>query len=343
MRKVNLRDLSLAGIENFILTLGKEKYRARQIMKWLYHQGATSFDEMTTLARAFRSKIGELAEISQPEMIKTQISRDGTKKILFELMDGYLIESVLIPGKNHWTTCLSTQVGCRMGCKFCFTGRQGFKRNLLPSEITGQFTALKFKTTEGPDIKNIVLMGMGEPLDNYENTINAIGILTSDPGAGFSHRKLTLSTCGIAPMISQLGKGASVNLAVSLNAADDETRSALMPVNNKYPLNVLLDACRTYPMPGRRMLTFEYILIAGMNASREDAKKLGRLLKGIHCKLNLIAFNEFPESPFKAPANEDVQAFQQELLKQHYTAIIRKSKGRDILAACGQLSGRGKP
>lgn len=343
MEKVNLKDLSLTEIENFILTLGKEKYRARQIMKWLYHQGATSFDEMTTLARDFHFKIGELAEISQPEMVKTQISRDGTKKALFKLKDGYFIESVLIPGKNHWTACLSTQVGCRMGCRFCFTGRQGLKRNLLPSEITGQFTLLKFNTPEGPDIKNIVLMGMGEPLDNYENTLKAVGILTSDPGPGFSHRKLTMSTCGIAPLIGQLGQDVSVNLAVSLNAADDKTRSALMPINNKYPLDVLLDACRTYPMPGRRMLTFEYILIAGVNASREDAEKLARLLKGIHCKLNLIAFNEFPDSTFRAPADEDIHAFQQVLLKRNYTAILRKSKGSDILAACGQLSGQEKP
>jgi len=343
MDKANLKDMPLVEIENLISCLGKEKYRARQIMKCLYHQGATSFDEMTTLAREFRLKISKLAEISQPEMVKLQTSCDGTKKALFKLKDGYFIESVLIPGKNHWTACLSTQVGCRMGCRFCFTGRQGLKRNLLPSEITDQFTLLKFNMPEGPDIKNIVLMGMGEPLDNYENTLKAVGIITSDPGAGFSHRKLTLSTCGIASLIGQLGKDVSVNLAVSLNAADDKTRSALMPINNKYPLDVLLDACRTYPMPGRRMLTFEYILIAGVNASREDAEKLARLLRGIHCKLNLIAFNEFPESTFRAPADADIQAFQQVLLKRHYTAILRKSKGSDILAACGQLSGQEKP
>ncbi len=338
--KVNLKDLSLAEIENFIGILGKEKYRAKQIMKWMYRQGATSFEEMTSLARDFRAKIGEAAVIDQPEIVKVQTSRDGTKKILFKLKDGFFIESVLIPGKNLWTACLSTQVGCRMGCVFCFTGRQGLQRNLLPSEITGQLTNLKFKTPEGPDIKNIVLMGMGEPLDNYENTLKAVRIITSDPGPGFSHRKITLSTCGIAPMIERLGKDISINLAVSLNAADNETRSALMPVNKKYPINALLQACRRYPMPGRRMLTFEYMLIDGVNASRKDAVNLARLLEGIRCKLNLIAFNEFPESTFHAPAEADIQAFQQELVKRHYTAIIRKSKGGDILAACGQLSGR---
>ena len=340
MEKVNLKNLSIGEIEDLILSLGKEKYRAKQIMKCMYQQGATSFDEMTTLARDFRTSIGELALIGQPEIVKVRTSRDGTKKVLFKLEDGFFIESVLIPGKNHWTACLSTQVGCRMGCRFCFTGRQGIKRNLLPSEITGQLTLLKFNTPEGPEIKNIVLMGMGEPLDNYENTLKAVRIITSDPGPGFSIRKLSLSTCGIAPMIGQLGKDVSINLAVSLNGADNKTRSALMPVNNKYPLETLLDACRSYPMPGRRMLTFEYILIDGVNASPSDAGKLVRLLKGIHCKLNLIAFNEYPESEYRTPSNDDIRAFQQILLKHHYTVILRKSMGSDILAACGQLSGQ---
>ncbi|HLA27901.1 MAG TPA: 23S rRNA (adenine(2503)-C(2))-methyltransferase RlmN [Syntrophales bacterium] len=340
MDKANLKDMSLVEIENLISCLGKEKYRAKQIMKWLYHQGAASFEEMTTLGRDFRVKIGELARISQPELVKVRTSCDNTKKVLFKLEDGLLIESVLIPGKNHWTACLSTQAGCRMGCKFCLTGRQGLKRNLLPSEITGQLTLLQFKTPEGPEIKSVVLMGMGEPLDNYENTLKAIRIITSDPGPGFSNRKLTLSTCGIGPMIGQLGKDVSINLAVSLNAADNKTRGALMPINRKYPLETLLDACRKYPMPGRRMLTFEYILIEGVNASRDDAESLARLLKGIRCKVNIIAFNEFPESRLCAPAEKDLHAFREVLLKNHYTAILRASKGSDIMAACGQLSGR---
>jgi len=340
MAKVNLRNLSLREIETLILSLGKERYRAQQIMKCLYHQGANSFDEMTTLARDFRLKLTEIAEISHPEIIKTQTSRDGTKKIVFQLEDGGLVESVLIPGKKHWTACLSTQVGCRMGCKFCLTGTKGLQRNLQPAEITGQLTGLKFQTPEGPDINNIVLMGMGEPLDNYDNVLKAITIITSDPGPGFSNRKLTLSTCGLAPLIGQLGQDISINLAVSLNASDNTTRSALMPVNNKYPLEVLLAACRDYPMPGRRMLTFEYILMAGINDSPADAEKLAHLLKGVHCKLNLIAFNEFPAAPFRTPKLEDIRNFQQVLLKQHYTVILRASKGSDILAACGQLSGQ---
>jgi len=336
----NLKDLSLAEIEGFIAAHGKEKYRARQIMKWLYRQGACSFDEMTNLAKDLRTALAGLARIGQPKIEAIHTSEDTTKKILFRLEDGLFIESVLIPGKNHWTICISTQAGCRMGCHFCLTGRTGFKRNLRPSEITSQITMLQHALPEGPQIKNIVLMGMGEPLDNYASVLKAVRILTSDYGLGFSNRKVTLSTCGLAPMIRQLGSDICINLAVSLNAPDNPKRNELMPVNRKYPLEKLLDACRDYPMPGRRMLTFEYILMAGVNDSVRDAEKLALLLKGLHCKLNLIAFNEFPGSLYKTPSEEAISAFQQILLNHHYTAILRASKGRDICAACGQLSGR---
>lgn len=338
--KPNLKDMSLDELESFIAGFGKEKYRARQIMKWLYQSNAQTFGEMTNLSKAFRIQIQELARIADPSIEKTQFSKDGTKKILFRLEDGLFIESVLIPGKNHWTVCVSTQAGCRMGCAFCMTGKQGFKRNLLPSEITGQITVLRTAMPEGDNIKNIVMMGMGEPLANYENTLKAIQIITSDFGFGFSNRKITVSTCGIAPMIEQLGKDICVNLAISLNAPDNERRDMLMPINRKYPLKKLLDACRNYPMPGRRMLTFEYILMAGVNDSPSDAEKLARLLKGIRCKLNLIAFNEFPGCAFTTPGEDAIKAFQQVLLDRHYTSIIRASKGSDILAACGQLSGQ---
>jgi 23S rRNA (adenine2503-C2)-methyltransferase len=266
-------------------------------------------------------------------------STDGTKKALLRLEDGLFIESVLIPGKSHWTICLSTQAGCAMDCKFCLTASQGFKRNLLPSEIAGQLIALKHETPEGIDIKNIVMMGMGEPLANYENTLKTINILTCDFGLGISNRKITVSTCGLAPQIIQLGKDTCINLAVSLNAPDDATRSKLMPINKRYPLEVLLDACKKYPMPGRRLLTFEYILIDGFNSSARDAEKLAALLKNQRCKLNLIVFNEFPGAEFKSPPRKEVEAFQQILIKKHFTTMIRASRGSDILAACGQLSG----
>jgi 23S rRNA (adenine2503-C2)-methyltransferase len=338
--KPNIRDMSLEQIETLITSQGKEKYRARQIMKWLYRTGVTSFGQMTTLARDLRARLEEICIIAEPALDRIQTSADGTKKLLFRLPDGLAVESVLIPGRNHWTACISTQAGCAMGCRFCLTGRQGLKRNLTPSEITGQMTMLRRHTPEGPDTKNIVLMGMGEPLANYENTLQAILILTSDHGLGFSNRKITVSTCGLAPQIVQLGRDICVNLAISLNAPDDRRRDELMPINRKYPLAELLAACRDYPMPGRRMLTFEYILMAGVNDSPQDARKVARLLRDIRCKLNLITFNEFPGSPFKTPTPEAVSAFQQVLLDQHYTAILRASRGRDILAACGQLSGQ---
>lgn len=335
----NLLDFTLEEMEAFIASSGKERYRARQIMKWLHQSGISSFDAMSTLSRHFREKLSSLARIYRPEIVKIQKSQDGTQKALLRLEDGLFIESVLIPGKSHWTLCISTQAGCAMGCEFCLTARQGLKRNLTPAEIVGQMIALKHETPEGAAINNIVMMGMGEPLANYANTLKSIHILTCDFGLGMSNRRITVSTCGLAPQIIQLGNDICINLAVSLNAPNDEIRNRLMPINKKYPLQILLDACKKYPMPGRRLLTFEYILIDGVNSSRADAAKLATLLKNQRCKLNLIVFNEYPGSPFKSPSLEDVKAFQQVLLDRHFTTMLRKSKGSDILAACGQLSG----
>jgi len=339
----NLLDFTLEEMESFICASGKEKYRARQIMKWLHQSGCMSFDAMTTLARDFRETLANSARIYRPGIVKIQKSQDGTQKALLVLEDGLFIESVLIPGKSHWTLCLSTQAGCAMGCEFCLTAQQGFKRNLTPAEIVGQMITLKHETPEGAAVNNIVMMGMGEPLANYASTLKAIQILTCDFGLGMSNRRITVSTCGLAPQIMQLGNDVCINLAVSLNAPDDETRNRLMPVNKKYPLQTLLSACKKYPMPGRRLLTFEYILIKDVNSSRADAEKLARLLADQRCKLNLIIFNEYPGSPFKSPSAKDIDAFQQILLDRHFTTMIRKSKGRDILAACGQLSGAEQP
>ena len=332
--------MTLAELEDFIARLGKERYRARQLMKWMYQFNVVDFDEMTNLSKEFRKNIKDLAQIGSLPIEEIQKSVDGTKKALFRLSDGHFIESVLIREKNHWTLCISTQVGCPMNCAFCLTGKQGFTRNLLPSEIVGQLTALRFGTPEGETIKNVVMMGMGEPLLNYDNILKAIEIMTLDVGLLMSRRRVTVSTCGIVPMIYRLGKDICVNLAVSLNAPDNAVRDRLMPVNKTYPLEALIEACRTYPMPRRRRITFEYILIGGVNDSPADAKKVASLIKGLRCKFNLIRFNEYPGSPFKTPRDEDVAAFQNILIKQGYTAVIRKSKGRDILAACGQLSGK---
>lgn len=343
--KPNLSGLPVDEIEAFIARLGKERYRARQIMKWIHRSGVTDFDEMTNLSKVFREEIQKLARISLPRIEEIREAKDGTKKVLFRLEDDCFIESVLIRERNHWTQCVSTQAGCAMGCRFCLTGRYGLERNLLPSEIVGQITALRFNTPEGSDVKNIVMMGMGEPLANYENTLKAIDIITSDAGAGFSKRKITVSTCGITPMIRRLGEDASVNLAVSLNAPDDRRRSFLMPVNRRFPLRGLIDACRDYPMPRRRMITFEYILMDGVNDSEEDAKILASLLREVHCKFNLIPFNEFPGSEFRRPSDKRIRVFHDILVEEHYTTMTRPSKGADISAACGQLSGRrrGRP
>ncbi len=336
----NLRDMTLEEIEVFLAGLGKETYRARQIMKGLYQGKVQDFDEISTLARPFRQDLARIAGLGQPAVSRIQTSADGTRKLVLDLEDGLAVEAVLIPGRNHETVCVSTQVGCRMGCAFCFTGSMGFRRNLRPSEIVGQVTAAREASPGPPPIRNIVLMGMGEPLDNYDHAVQAIRILTSDHGLGFSRRKITVSTCGLAPLIPRLGQDVSVNLAVSLNAPDDTLRNRLMPINRRYPLAALLDACRTYPMPGRRMLTFEYILMNDVNDAPAQAQGLARLLRGIRCKLNLIAFNPFPGSPFETPAPNRIASFQEVLVRHHYTAILRASHGRDILAACGQLAGR---
>lgn len=336
----NLLDFTLDELEKFIAVHGKEKYRARQIMKWLHQKGVVSFAEMTTLSAQYRAHLSASARIYRPEIVKIQTSHDGTKKALLRLEDGLFIESVLIPGKNHWTACISTQAGCAMGCRFCLTARQGLQRNLTPAEIVGQLHVLKSETPEGKYVNNVVMMGMGEPLANYTNTVKSIENLTSDFGVNISNRKITVSTCGLAPQIIQLGSDVGVNLAVSLNAPDDEIRNSLMPVNRKYPLATLLEAINKYRMPGRRLVTFEYILISGVNSSVSDAQKLVHLLKNHRCKFNLIIFNEFPGSEFNAPPIKEVEAFQQILINHHFTSIIRKSRGSDILAACGQLSGQ---
>ncbi len=341
MTKPDLKNMTLEEIEAFVAELGKEKYRARQIMKWIYQQGAASFDAMSNLSKEFRTDMEKRARISNLEIVRTETSEDTTKKILFRLEDGLLVESVLIPGASHWTLCVSTQAGCRMGCSFCFTSRSGLCRNLLPSEIVDQLVQAKFKTGEGPEINNLVLMGMGEPLDNYENVLKAISIITSDYGLAITTRKITLSTCGLAPGIERLGKeDLAVNLAVSLNAPDDRRRSELMPINKKYPIEAIIKACKSYPMPRRRRITIEYILIAGVNDSPADARLLVKTFGNLRCKFNLIAFNEFPGSPFKTPSPKAIEAFQKVLVDHRFTAVLRQSRGKDILAACGQLSGR---
>ena len=309
--KTDLKGLDAQETESWVEDLGLEAYRGRQIRQWLFKKLVHSFDEMTDLSAPLRDILKEKARINVLEKVKTQVSKDTTEKYLFRLNDGLYIESVLIPERDHYTLCISSQAGCAMGCAFCLTSRQGFNRNLTPSEIVEQVIIIKRKMEEPDRLTNIVLMGMGEPLANYENVIKALNNITAEDGMNFSHRKVTLSTCGIVPMMAKLGRDTTVNLAVSLNAADDKTRSYLMPVNRKYGLKSLIGACRKFPLPNRRMITFEYILINGINDGSEDARKLVRLLSGLRAKINLIPLNSGSGLDMKEPSPEKIIKFQE--------------------------------
>ena len=286
MGKVDLKNYDLEELEAFIAGSGKERYRARQIFKWLYQKGAVSFEEMSNLSKEFRRELADSASISVLVPEVTEISRDGTRKYLFRLDDGNTIESVLIPEEDRNTLCISSQVGCAMACEFCLTGSFRLVRNLTTAEIVNQVCAVKKEV----DVKNIVFMGMGEPLANLSEVIRALKIITCDDGLQFSTRRVTVSTSGLVPEMDILGREATVNLAVSLNATTDEVRDRIMPVNRAYPLKELLAACKRFPLPSRRYITFEYVLIRDLNDSLDDARRLVRLVSDIPCKINLIAF-----------------------------------------------------
>ena len=337
MIKVDLKDLDLEETRTWIEKRGFETYRAEQIRRWIFGHQTDSFDEMTNISKELRNYLSSNTIISQLKIAKTEVSLDGTKKFLFELEDGNSIESVLIPERDHYTVCISSQVGCAMGCKFCLTARQGFTRNLKSSEIINQVIKIRQSMDQPDKLKNIVLMGMGEPLANFEAVKKAVKNIISPDALNFSRRRVTLSTCGLVPEIEKLGRELSINLAVSLNAADDKTRSLLMPINSRYPLKQLIDTLTRFPLPRGRRITFEYILIKDINDRLSDATNLARLLKNIRAKINLIPFNRYNGSPFEEPDEGKIVAFQDELIRKNYTVTIRKSKGSDISAACGQL------
>jgi 23S rRNA (adenine2503-C2)-methyltransferase len=349
MKKIDLKNLSPADFEGFVLKLGWKPYRAGQIMSWLYQKRVTEIDSMTNLSLSLREELKRVALLSFLRPSQVLVSDDGTKKYLFPLEDNGVIESVLIPEKEHFTPseslltgatlCISTQLGCALKCRFCYTGKRGLVRNLTTAEIVGQVEAVLTHLGSNGTIKNVVLMGMGEPLSNYENTVKALKIIFHPQGFDFSHRRVTLSSAGLIPELKRLGKESPVNLAISLNAADHETRSFLMPINRKYPLKELLAVLRDYPLPHRKRITFEYILIAGVNDALRDAEKLVDLVRPLRCKINLIPFNEHPGVDFKRPEQEHIAAFHDFLVSHDYTAIVRESRGNDILAACGQLGG----
>ncbi len=334
--KVDIKELTPKELVEFLGGMGKEKFRAGQILRWVYQRGATEFSAMTDLAKDFRADLEQRAFISDWQPEHTEQSQDGTKKYLFRLGDGESVESVRIPmDGGRATLCISSQVGCAMQCEFCLTGNFGLTRNLTAGEIVNQVcAALK----DGP-INNIVFMGMGEPLHNLDNVLRALEIFYVDEGLAFSPRKVTVSTSGLIPEMRRIGQFARVNLAVSLNATTDEVRSQLMPINKKYPLAELMRACRDYPLAPRASITFEYILIRDVNDSLDDAKRLVKLLHGVKAKVNLILYNEHEGSDFRSPDIAAVEAFQRYLLDRDIVAVRRASKGQDISAACGQLKG----
>lgn len=354
MVKINIKSLDKSGIYRLIEDLGLPRYRGDQLLLWMYQHGAGSIDEITEFSKDLRARLRKIAYISALRMLKTERSSDGTEKFLFELEDGQTIESVFIPEDERRTLCISSQVGCAMGCLFCRTGASGFVRNLKSDEIVDQIIAVNRirqaeprthirhlkKGGEGGfserKITNVVLMGMGEPLANFDEVVDAlwrmVGLL------GISKRRITLSTVGIIPQIVRLAKEApDVNLAISLNATTDEVRNRLMPVNKRYPIHSLMNACRRHPLsPGRR-ITFEYVMIDSVNDSLDDAQRLADLLTRIRCKVNLIPLNPFPGCPFKRSPFEKILAFQNVLKRRGIRAFIRESRGQDISAACGQL------
>ena len=337
METNQLKDLSPKQLEDFVSGIGEKPYRARQIAKWLYQKYANSYEEMTDLSVELRDKLHEMLPLGPSlELAREDQSEDGTVKYLFELHDGSRIETVLIPESRRNTLCVSSQVGCALGFTFCLTGTVGRIRNLATSEIVDQ---VLFVNSRLPSkISNIVFMGMGEPLDNLENLVNSISILTDKQFFGMSPRRITVSTSGLVPKISELGERMSVNLSISLNASNDKVRNELMPINKKYPISALIRTAMGFPLPKRKLVTFEYVLISGVNDSDENAEELAELLKRLKCKINLIPFNEAHPLPYKTPGRERVLRFQKILTDSGINAKIRKNRGRDILGACGQLA-----
>jgi 23S rRNA (adenine2503-C2)-methyltransferase len=340
----NLVGLSRAELAAEMAAFGTEPFRARQLWHWIYHRGATDFAQMTTLAKPFRAALAERYVVRRPAASRALHSVDGTRKWLLRFPDGQEVECVHIPEEDRGTLCVSSQVGCTLTCTFCHTGTQRLVRNLEPAEIVGQVMVARDALGEWPSPKddrqltNIVMMGMGEPLYNYDNVATALAIVMDHEGLSISKRKITLSTSGVVPMIRRCGAELGVNLAISLHAVTDELRNTLVPLNRKYPIAELLDACRTYPgSSNARRITFEYVMLKGVNDSPAEARALVRLLKGIPAKVNLIPFNPWPGAPYECSSESAIAAFADIVNAAGYSAPVRAPRGRDILAACGQL------
>jgi 23S rRNA (adenine2503-C2)-methyltransferase len=343
--KINLLNLDRQGLEAFFTRLGEKPFRARQLMQWLHQHGEVDFEHMSNLGKSLRSRLAETAVIRLPEISHDQISADGTRKWLLKLDDGNSIETVFIPEDDRGTLCISSQVGCSLNCTFCHTARQGYNRNLETWEIIAQLwvarRALGWQMHDDRVISNVVLMGMGEPLMNYDNVVTAMRIMLDDMAYGLSRRRVTLSTSGLVPAMKQLKQDCDVSLAVSLHAPDDELRNELVPINKKYPIAELLSACKAYVAgEKRRKVTFEYVMLDGVNDTDEHARRLAILLRDVPAKVNLIPFNPFAGSGYRRSSQKRVDRFRDILVENGLVTITRKTRGDDIDAACGQLAGR---
>ena len=345
--KVNLLGLSRQQLEAFFTDLGEKRFRAQQVMKWMHHQGVVDFAAMSNLGKSLREKLETLATITPPEIADQQDSADGTRKWAIRVAGGALVEAVLIPEAGRATLCVSSQVGCSLDCKFCSTGKQGFQRDLTAAEIIGQvWLAINsysgWQSGKGRVVTNVVMMGMGEPLLNFDNVVSAMSLMTDDLAYGLSKRKVTLSTSGVVPALDRLAEFSDVSLAVSLHAPNDEIRNKIVPINRRYPIQQLLQSAKSYidaQSDRKRVVTIEYTLLAGVNDQPEHARELSTLLKDFPCKINLIPFNHFPNSGFDRPSGNAVSRFWQVLVDAGFIVTVRSTRGDDIDAACGQLVG----
>lgn len=342
---VNLLDLDAPGLQAFFAGLGEKPFRAKQLLRWMHRFGQTDFSAMSDIAKALRERLAETAVIVPPGILSDKLSDDGTRKFLFDVGSGNAVESVFIPEDDRGTLCVSTQAGCALDCAFCSTGKQGFNRNLSVSEIIGQLwqanRALGMDPKGERIISNVVLMGMGEPLANFDNTVSALRLMLDDNAYGLSRRRVTVSTSGIVPMMDRLGESCPVALAVSLHAPTDVLRDELVPINRKYPLRELMAACQRYlAYAPRDFVTFEYVMLDGINDSEDDARALLELTRDVSCKFNLIPFNPFPGSPYQRSSGPRIRRFAEILMSAGVVTTTRKTRGDDIDAACGQLAGQ---
>lgn len=337
LKPVNFYSLPMDELARYFKSLGKEQFRSQQVYKWVYESRVTDPAMMTNLSKAFRAELPKMLTFELPPVIQHLKSVDGTQKFLFDMGGGMSVEAVLIPADDRLTLCVSSEVGCNMACRFCYTGKQKLKRRLTAEEIVGQFMQVQDRLEEGQRISNIVFMGMGEPLDNCDAVFRAIRVLTNDWGVNLSRKRITVSTSGLVPEMWRVAD-AGVRLAVSLNASNDGIRDHVMPINKKYPLSELLKACREYARATGDKVTFEYVLLKGVTDSLEHAREVVKLTKSVPCKINIIPFNEHPGSGFERPDDDTVQAFHTELMNLGAHVLLRRTMGRDIFAACGQLT-----